>query len=513
MKRLLLCFVLALSALCARGDDTAVYGVGGALQPMREHPSVVMDEMLVDARVTPETSTVDCRFVFRNTGPAVTVKMGFPESGNANAGTGAGFTSFNTWVDGVRVRATVEGYTEERRAGTWHRWRVKTVRFAAGQTRRVRVRYSARTTEDSTGGRRFEYAVGTGGSWKGPIGRGVVRVRVDCDPAQYIVEPSGHLVAAGEHEFAWRKERFEPSPGQSVGLRLEPSYCLVDIGRPAVERLDGDLQRYRSGSLWAPVRMLGYWLSAEVDVAYPTVIITSGRRSLALRQGGALADSSQGTVRLPGAPFAEQGELYVPLRAVAVALGCEVGYTAGRPAVVHLRRPGRGEVEAALGQQALVALDSLSAGEPGWALPETAEFSEEARQAARRDGRRPPWLTMGDFNGDGSEDAALMLWKDDSGALLVLHRGEGDVFEPVWLVPPHEPEPGSFPPRREAVEQVLRTVSPGVIAYWQENETAPKSGRLDLRHDGVEGVYLGKGAVLFYWDGEAKAYRSVVSAD
>jgi hypothetical protein len=177
---------LALALLCAPAyaDDAAIEHVGGALQPMADHPSVVMESMTVDVSLTVETAAVDCAFAFRNSGPSTTVQVGFPESHSGEVGSNepGGFTTFKTWVDGKDVPTTKEGLRVSNDRDSWQRWRVKKVTFAAGQTRHIRVTYSAPTGADITGNRFFSYRVGTGGSWKGPIGKVTVRVTVRYDP-------------------------------------------------------------------------------------------------------------------------------------------------------------------------------------------------------------------------------------------------------------------------------------------------------------------------------------------
>jgi hypothetical protein len=78
---LLVLLLLAITPRPVRADDGAVLGEGGAMAPMREHPSIRMVSERVVADLTLEgPDVVDCVFRFRNEGPATTVRMGFPES-------------------------------------------------------------------------------------------------------------------------------------------------------------------------------------------------------------------------------------------------------------------------------------------------------------------------------------------------------------------------------------------------------------------------------------------------
>jgi hypothetical protein len=519
MKVRLAALVVAVLACVSAGsaDDTAVYGVGGALRPMQEHPSIAMEEMLVEARVTPETSTVDCRFVFRNTGAATTVKMGFPESGNANAGPGAGFTSFETWVDEASVPTAIEGYLEEPQAGTWHRWRVKSVHFAAGEVRRVRVRYSARTTQDTMEGRRFEYNVGTGGSWKGPIGEALVRMRVQYDRGSFTLQPGDGMARVGRDTLEWRQHDVEPAPQSSLGLYLQPTYYQVGTGL-LYERVYPWELRFRDGRLWAPARRLAHWLGADIGTSILSgapvrVALTYGCRRVTAQQGHPTADLGQRLIALPGKPFIADRQLYLPVRAITTALGADVEWAKRS---IRMRFPAWDQLRSAdLGHASALFRVELARRYPGWAPPDARLFTPEARQAAERAGGGPPWLAIGDFDGNGDKDAALWLFKGPASAHAVFHIADGEIADLVWLgrsPAEAELEAEAEPYRKPitAIDALIRTVPPGVIAYWQGGE---KSGRLDLKHDGIELVALGKAAVLHYWDDTEKTYKSVVSAD
>ena len=60
---------------------------------------------------------------------------------------------------------------------------------------------------------------------------------------------------------------------------------------------------------------------------------------------------------------------------------------------------------------------------------------------------------------------------------------------------------------------VLRTQPLGEVSYYQEGESTPKSGRLQLEHDAIEVIAWGKVATLYYWDDAARGYDRVITAD
>jgi hypothetical protein len=128
--------------------------------------------------------TVDCRFVFENSGRACNVRMGFPDSGPAaeeedvEKPPAGQFTLFKSWVDGKRAFTRVARARDGE--GVWH---VKEVTFPAHRTVEVRDFYTA-PVGSSVGYDPFQvaeanYILHTGASWHGNIGRSEVDVEID----------------------------------------------------------------------------------------------------------------------------------------------------------------------------------------------------------------------------------------------------------------------------------------------------------------------------------------------
>jgi len=168
MKRfaLFLCVFLALAALA---NDSEITGVGGRVTRVKgEKTSVRMVNETVRMDLYPDYYEVTADFLFKNEGKALTVTMGFPEGdsyGEEEESNQTAFLSFHTWVDGQEVKAVRQKATEGNRFRAF--WS-KSVSFAAGQQRRVRVAYRSKQGTSVMSVRYALYDF-TGGNWKGKV--------------------------------------------------------------------------------------------------------------------------------------------------------------------------------------------------------------------------------------------------------------------------------------------------------------------------------------------------------
>jgi hypothetical protein len=263
------------SPVLARADDSAVMGVGGALRPMQEHPSIRMVTERVVIDMDTAKAEVDCLFHFKNEGPATTVRMGFPESGGGDVDVDnpEGFTYFNTWVDGRRVPARIEGM--EKGPAEWSRWRVKSVKFASGQTRLVRVRYSAPLGNSVGGNCGFSYRLDTGASWKGPIGRVDIIARLRNFPKYWTVTGGPAGFRRYPSGFSWHWENLEPGAKLAAGKPAPKEvsigfiygyYNIIFNGKPINPfRLTSTPAELRGVRLWASINEFAEWVKGGTD--------------------------------------------------------------------------------------------------------------------------------------------------------------------------------------------------------------------------------------------------------
>jgi hypothetical protein len=357
---LLALLLLATAPRPVRADDGAVLGRGGAIAPMKEHPSIrmVSERVVVDLTVE-EPDVVDCLFRFRNEGPATTVRMGFPESSDGTSVDPRhphGFIRFESWVDGAPVPTRVEGLKGS--GNSWERWRTKSVHFAAGQTRLVRVRYSSYGGRVSDGSRSFSYRLDTGASWKGSIGRAEVVVRLGGLTKGYrldAVHPAG--ARRKGDTLSWRWDNLEPAarqtaagatpPGAVSGVDIWylPGYREIVLDGRSLSFMEYYCYPFLEGSqLWASLDGLCYWLRGSMvgsqgeDLwgrSYQAATLLAHDHTLRVRAGSRRAMLDGKPIRLRHAPrmhhrqlFMYHEQLFVPINEVVALLGGASWYDA-----------------------------------------------------------------------------------------------------------------------------------------------------------------------------------------
>jgi len=188
--RNLVIIALLAAATTAFADDGWMPMNGSALAFGGKHPTVQMVSEVVRATVGKNSSTVTCDFVFKNHGPACTVRMGFPNGGEQDGELEAKYLdkhtlkSFRSYVDGKRIETThvvLKDDVDLTRYNGIIQWEVKTVKFQKGQTLHVRDTYTAPHGVSNLITYRvshFYYVLSTGGSWNGNIERADVIVTV-----------------------------------------------------------------------------------------------------------------------------------------------------------------------------------------------------------------------------------------------------------------------------------------------------------------------------------------------
>jgi hypothetical protein len=205
--------------------DDAAMSWGGTPTMLKGHKTIRMQSEHVIMTIHEDHAAVDCYFVFENTGPATSVKIGFPDTGwGASAedygiakASGqhpkpfASFTKFNSFVDGKPVPTKLES-APETTDGNPSSWHTKIVNFGSHQTLTVRDVYDIPLGEAITSSPpkplseeakkkgittqvlfSSEYTLATGSSWKGTIGKAQVDV---------VFAPDASFMLSGVHPVA-----------------------------------------------------------------------------------------------------------------------------------------------------------------------------------------------------------------------------------------------------------------------------------------------------------------------
>ncbi len=174
----------------ALADDGGI-SYGGSPHLLNGHASVAMKSEVVKMDVHEKTIRVDCTFLFHNSGPTCTVRMGFPDEGEGVAepyqgdpvptgpGLHATFLTYESWVDGKKVPTKL--VPTDNRTLYWH---TKTVTFKANSDSTIRDVYTLppgqQVTSENGGYQQTYYVLHTGASWHGPIERAEIVVNFDA---------------------------------------------------------------------------------------------------------------------------------------------------------------------------------------------------------------------------------------------------------------------------------------------------------------------------------------------
>jgi hypothetical protein len=241
----------------ANGDDGILYFQGMPHLLSGKCP-VRMVQEYVHAKIGPRSARVYCRFVFRNEGDTVRLRIGFPD-GNSHDGEDPGskpspsLRSFRSVIDGQPVATSVQ------RGTGYPFFHVKSVTFHRRQTRIAEDWYEVPLDVSATDSpiraqstnnyyiQGFGYTMASGRSWKGPIGKATVRVawlRADLrhpkpiawakfgDPGaftRWARLPKGTVIYSGfarptvaPSSLVFRRRNFEPTRGSDIYLSFSP---------------------------------------------------------------------------------------------------------------------------------------------------------------------------------------------------------------------------------------------------------------------------------------------------
>lgn len=146
-------------------DGWISHGGTPHLMSAKGNVSMVSENIIID--IKKNLVTVDCRFQFKNHGPACSLRMGFPDDSHGMAHEGT-FLTYRSYVDNIEVPTEVEKADKPDRV-----WHSKTVDFAEGQERAVHDIYTVKPGMKAARPRgavkQVVYLTNTASSWDGPV--------------------------------------------------------------------------------------------------------------------------------------------------------------------------------------------------------------------------------------------------------------------------------------------------------------------------------------------------------
>lgn len=207
----LLCNLLFVSGV---GADDGGISFGGSPHLLNGHRSVSMKSELVNIDIHKEIIKVDCKFVFHNSGPTCTVRMGFPDQGLGSeepyqgepllkTGLKASFLSYDSFVDGKQVPTQLVPTND--RSLYWHAKNVTCKGKADCLVRDVyTLRPGAQVTSENGLYQQTSYILHTGSSWHGPIGKADINIKFAPDAVTVPIKV-GSLSAFADHDLSHLK--------------------------------------------------------------------------------------------------------------------------------------------------------------------------------------------------------------------------------------------------------------------------------------------------------------------
>lgn len=324
--------VVGLLFICsvAWSDDSAVQGVGGAVAPMKQHPTARMVSERVDIKLGWDGANVKCRFVFKNEGPATIVKMGFPEhaGGDVSPIEKSAYKYFRSWVDGKRVYTRFMP-SAKGQEGSYNAWHVKDVYFGAKQTRIIEDEYFGNYGGTSDGSQWFVYILRSGKNWKGSINKAVITFDATDVWSYWRVDPGKEYQEYKQYGMKTIYILRNLEPNKDIQISLRPLFRIYP--NDSVKGLAFDIDNKALFGKYG-IAMVRFGLDEQMNRLRQTAIksdqkirILYGRHSVLLRPGSKIAILDyQSKIYLPVKPYVKRRSIYVLIFTIAKSFGLEI---------------------------------------------------------------------------------------------------------------------------------------------------------------------------------------------
>lgn len=195
-------------------DDAVIGRTPAGVYPMMDSEIEMLSEDII---IDMDRNTVECTFVFYNTGEARDVLMGFP--GKLREELGSFFSNdvslslrnFRAFANGKELPVEREpGIQPEIALPDYSEWFTFTVSFAEDEKVTVRNTYTYEPTYDSIGNVTTGYVLKTGAVWKGKIGKARVEFKLGSIQPWQIeqLKPGGFRFKG--NSIVWERTNIEP---------------------------------------------------------------------------------------------------------------------------------------------------------------------------------------------------------------------------------------------------------------------------------------------------------------
>lgn len=232
----------ALMAASAAADDGVFEGSGGTVVLSRtDNVRMVAEEVVFDL-TEPDVIHVSCVFVVVNEGPEDRLFVGFPDywpspdDDSQRADGRSAISDLVIMVDGLRVATRAVPVDDAPGVigplmgtnASYNQAHIWECAFAPGQTRVLRTEYRHVYSGSTSASHVLSYVLRTGASWKGPIGKVVVRIkrgamRLKCPwyPRDWILDGD---------EYVWTSAELDPDHDIAVGLEDPVAFARHLVG-------------------------------------------------------------------------------------------------------------------------------------------------------------------------------------------------------------------------------------------------------------------------------------------
>ena len=227
-------------------DDTNLGRTPDGVFPLQENDVIMeAEEIIVDL----EKSSVECIFVFHNTGKRKSVYMGFPgqleglNHENINV-VDLRIRNFKTFIKGkelpiTREKSLKKDTLEHLKMQAYSEFFTFTVPFEADERITIRNTYDFTPTYDSIGNVYSGYVLETGAMWKGTIGSAKVTFKFgNIKPYQIEKLNPGGFKFEG-NTLVWERNDFEPK------YNLKVTYNTYRYNSESLSNLTDDVDKLK----------------------------------------------------------------------------------------------------------------------------------------------------------------------------------------------------------------------------------------------------------------------------